>query len=730
MSRSVVYRERETDREWDEQPRRTYTTVKRYQVPDSIRSNVGEEETKDKIIIRRERRSSPAREEVDYRTSERVREREREPEAREEVDFRFTERIAERDREPRRDIPYRVVERERDSDDRWSGGRSEHRSDHRSDHRSNYQSDYRAVERDRETVRAPSPPAQERVREFRFERERDFSPPRRERRDDHYEVERYSKETDYYSPPAPQPIIIREAAPAQPIIIRERDPAPIIIREERREPQYEFIERREVEEKSLVKREEPPSPAPPSPQPSHHSYHSHHTQHTQQPQQQDEDYFYERRVREIDRAPKRREERDDRRSEIHPKDSASNYGSDDSYEYVRKERTYDDDGDHSPNHRRHLAEGALAGVAAGELIRHHRKSQGKEAGGRAKSAIGGAAMGAIGAEAISRFRSRSRRRGGSRSRSRSSSHGDRRDRRDRRKQRSRSRSKSLSRKQQLGAAAGVLAVGALAGYALNKRNKGNETVIVNDAPPRRSRSRRRRASADSYMMDDERMGEDDKHRDPDHRNRRIAQAGLATAAAAGIWERVRSKSRGGKDRERSKSRIRTGVPIAAAGLGGAALAGLYEKNKASKEAKRDAIIEDEKGRGRRPRSRSRSRSVPAPYPDDRRSVDRGMIAYGDEPIYPDQQRGYYSDEEPGTYRRRHGGSSASQSPDNRRRRSRSRSQAGRRVAEMGAAAGVGAVAAHEIGKRNERRRTDRDRQGECRPAGMSCWHHADLLIRA
>ncbi|KAK3718066.1 hypothetical protein LTR37_005492, partial [Vermiconidia calcicola] len=181
----------------------------------------------------------------------------------------------------------------------------------------------------------------------------------------------------------------------------------------------------------------------------------------------------------------------------------------------------------------------------------------------------------------------------------------------------------------------------------------------------------------------------------------------------GIWERVRSKSRGGgKSRERSKSRVKTGVPIAAAGLGGAALAGLYEKNKASKEAKRDLIIEDETGRGRRRRSRSRSRSVPAPHADDRRhNDDRDLIAYGHEPIYPDDRRGYYSDEEPASYHRRHrGGSSAASSPDNRKRKgSQSRSRGGRHLAEAGAAAGVAAVAAHEIGKRNERKKGDRSR---------------------
>lgn len=703
-------RDREGEREWSEAPKRTYTTVKRYQVPESSRSvfhGSNEEEKDTKIVIRR-KEASPTREEIEYKITERVkaleREREREP-AREEVDYRYTERVREREREPaRRDIAYRVVERDSDFD-RRSGPRSE----------------FRVVERDREIIRAPSPPEPERVREFRFERERDFSPPRRQTQtlERPYDIERYSKSTEYFSQPQPQPIIIREAAP-QPIIIREERREPIIIREERREPQYEFIEREEVrEDRSLVKREEPPPPTvipstrgPPSTKPD------------PEPQKapEEENYFYERRIREVERPRRQREDSyDDRRSEVRPRDSASQYSSDDSYEYVRKERTYDEDvrrsrsRTRSPHHRRHLAEGAIAGIGAAEILGHHRKSQGKDEGGRIGRGLAGAAVGAVGAEALSRVRSRSRRRRSrdrSRSRSRSSSYESRRDRRDRgdRKKRSRSRSKSLTRRQQIGAGLAVAAVGALAGYALKNRGK-NETVIVSDAPPpRRSRSRRRRASVDSYMTSPLSDG-GGRALDPDHRNRRIAQAGLASAAAAGIFDRVRSKSRGG--RERSKSRVRQGVPIAAAGLGGAALAGLYEKNKANKEAKKAAIIADEMNRGRRSsgwRSRSRSRSVPAPYPADDRSVDdRGLIAYGNEPIYPeDADRAYYSDEEPGMYRRRHrGGSESGSSPDTRHR-SRSRS---RHMAEAGAAAGVAAVAAHEMGRRRER---SRQRSGDRR----------------
>lgn len=663
----TIYRDEE-----DDGKHRSYTTIKRYQVPENIARSVyaGEEEVDNKIIIKhkhkhRDHSPQPSRSgDVEYRVTERV--RERDPSPREETDWRFTERVIERERSrdaPRRDVHYRVVERDSDA---------------------------------RSVVRVPSPPSPERVtREFRFERERDFSP----LRERPYEVEKYSKSTEYFA--QPQPIIIRESAPAAPIIIREerREPQKIIIRRE--EPQYEFIERKEVteqrdESRSLVKKEESPPPTPaPAPEPA---------------AKPEEDYFYERRV--VER--RRRSDSYDRKTEIRPRDSASQYSSDDSYEYVRR-TTYDDDRSRSRSRsrsrKRELAGGALAGVAAAEIVGHHRRQKGEKTH-RGRNAIGGAALGAAGVEAASRIKrskSVSRWLGRSRSRSRSSDRYDDRydDRRDRRKQRSRSRSAGgFSRTQTLGGLAAVAAVGALAGYALKKRNQ-NETVIVNDAPPRRSRSRRRRHSYD----DTEVVRPESEARNPDHRNRRIAQAGLASAAAAGIIEKVRSKSR-----HRSKSRIKTGVPIAAAGLGGAALAGLYEKNKANKEAKKDAIIEDELHRGRGRHSRSRSRSRPRGHDDstyDDRSYDErsrgggpGMIAYGNDPIYPDSRRGdYYSDEEPGMYRRR--GGSRSSSPDTRRGHSRSRN-----LAAGAAAAGAAGVAAHEFRKHRSRSRVAKENRRE------------------
>ena len=650
-------RERERDRDWDttrsvyEGPR-TFTTVRRYKVPErSSETDRYESETR---IVRRERQPSPD------------------------------------------DVREWRVEREIDRDiDRRPRSPQSSTRDYRSDR------DYR-IERDFGVERAPSPPAAYR-REVRVIRnEGREEPPRRLP----FDVERYSKSTEFFArPEAPQPIIIREPAP-QPIIIREAAPQPIILRERSRErspprpreESYEMIERSEVNEtrsenRSVARREEPPPPAP-----------------APAPQQQEEDYYYERRIREVER-PQRREswseDEWDRRREVHPRESASQYGdehwsSDEDLVYYKKRggsRAGSREG--SPHHRRHLAEGALAGIVGGELIRRHRKNEGDAHGGRLSNAAAGGIVGAAGVEAVSRIRSRSRRRKDERSRSESSDRGRKHGHRHRHhhkshsKSKSRSRSRSKSRARQLAGIAGVAAVGALAGYALKQRGKNKEVVVEE-----RGRSR----SRDQYDS----LPPEDKHADPQHRKSRIAQAGLASAAVAGLVERARSKSRQRKGDNRSRSRIRQGVPIAAAGLGGAALAGLYERQKGKREER-----EIERSRSRsRSRPRSRSRSVP-PYDDRRAASDPALIEYGGEPIYPGRDDDYHRErggrdyEDPADYRRARRGSSASPTPHGGRDRSRSRA---RRAAETAAVAGVAGVAAHEATKRSERKKAERERR--------------------
>lgn len=617
---STVYvRDREREREFDDvasvrsarsgAPRHV-TTVRRYKYPESDRGD-------------------------DYRAEETkvvIREKEREVEP-----------------EPRERVEYRVVERERERESDTISRRGTERDVR------DVRASYRIVER-REQSRSPSP--ENRDREIRIIRERERSPEPVEDRlapeRSPYQLEKYSKSTEYFSRPEPQTIVIRQETP-QPIVIREAPPQQQVIIRERSEPSYELIERSEAVEDRQVARREP-----------------------------EEDYYYERRTREIDR-PRRHHHHhrhhDEDEYRRHRNDDRDYY-SDDDVVYVRRERDADDyyERDRSPHHKRHLAEGVLAGVAAAEVQRQRRKSRGENPGSHLGQLVGYGTLGGLGAEAITRWRNRSRSR----------------DRDDRGRRRSRSR--SLSRGKAIAGVAALAGLGALA-YAAGKRNSAKNTTIIQEAPVPsvRNVSRGRRYSTsdvDEEYIEEEQIRTEGKHTDPDHRNRRVAQAGLVGAALAGLAERARSRSRGG--RSKSRSRIRQGVPIVAAGLGSAAVAGLYERAQARKEEKRAQSIE---------RSRSRSRSVPVSGPR-RTTSDNALVEYGDDPIYSNalERRHRSRSRSVGRY------SDESISPDRRPRRDRSRSRS-RGLAEAAAAAGAAGLAAHEITKRRERRR-QREREAE------------------
>lgn len=641
---SVSVREREREREWDsrsvhdDRPRGS-VTIRRYHVPD--RNEDDRHETASRYS-RRETLTSPRQSE--FRDSSNVRE------------FRFE-----------RDIE---TERPRDRD------LYEYRSE-----------------------RARSPPRED-YREVRIEREVSREPPRRERDRDSYELDHYTKTTDYYAREpreAPHPIIIRNDAPT-PIIIREQAPQPVIIREERarsprseihREREREREERRtEVEHKSEVNEERTMVKREPSPP-------------------QEDEYYYQRTTRELQRRDnKERDDYDDYRSqrEIRPRDSASQYGRrDQSEDYYYRREEYDN-GERARSksrHRLHVAEGALAGLAAGGLVNSRRKREGEKSGGL-KNLAGGAIVGALGTEIVSRARSRFRD-GRSRSGSRERSWEREGRRRHRGHDDSRSRSRSHSQdgfwhnKGNLGKLGAVAAIGALAGYAASRRGKAKE--VIDD---RRSRSRVRRSSQERDLS----VGSDSAL-NKNHRNSTIAKAGLASAAVAGVVDHVRSRSRGG----RSRSRFRTGAPIAAAGIGGAALAGLYEHQKAKKEARE---INEE-------RARSASRGGFTEDRQSRRSMSRdpsrqgrGLIEYGDDPIGPagqyerPQSRGSYYDQ----YASRRRSRSGSDSMSPRRHRYSSRSRSRDRAADAAAGAGIAGVAAHEASQRRDRKRAERQRRND------------------
>ncbi|PWY93307.1 hypothetical protein BO94DRAFT_460694 [Aspergillus sclerotioniger CBS 115572] len=543
---------------------------------------------------------------------------------------------------------------------------------------------------DRELVIRRSVDREDPVMVQRYERDIDY-----DSRSYDYRSERDLYEREYYAPERirtyPAPVVIREA---QPVIILEAR-GPIYLNP--RESDYDIVRRSEVDR-------EPGG------------------------------YYYHRRVREYD---------DERRSrrELSPNDSVSQttrhrddqeaYSSDDSMVYIRKEvREYDD----SPHHRRHLAEGALAGVGAAELLRNHHKKEGEEVSGgmgRLGRDIGAGALGAVAAEAVSRardhYRSKSRHRSHSfddddrRSHSRHHHHHHHRHSRSRR---SRSRSHSHSRARTLAELG--LGAAAIAGAVALARSKSNSNK------DRRSRSRHRRASSSRRSV----RGTDEEGRSQSQRRKHMAEAGLAGAAVAGLVEKARSRSRSRRHESRSHSAIRKALPVVAAGLGTAAATGLYEKNKEKKE--------EESQRRERRRSRSRSRAPSEAFPDPTRDSP-GLIEYGDRPVQgsipaanyygrPMSPHGYYSDaSDPvasgaagfGSSRHRaHSRSrsrsrgvrySSESSDSDRGSRTRRHSHHGRHrsrsrdIAEAAlAATGVG-YAAHKLSQRNERKKAEKER---------------------
>jgi hypothetical protein len=640
---STIYRA-ERERDWERESSshgggRSYTTVKRYKIPDhSLEEDVYESEMR---LVHR------AREPVEERREVR-------------------EYVVERD-DPR-DHEIREYRYERDVERSPSPARREIR-------------EYRI---EREVERSTSPPARTEYRlERQYERERELP-----RESPYGELERYSRSTEYFRPeqPAPQPVYIRneirpEQSAPQPIYIRNEAPQPIIIQESapqqiiirHEEPAYD--ERTEVTQDRQVARREP--------------------------RRDEEDYYYERKVKEIDRGGRWEDDYYDEREYGRGRYRERDAYSDDDVVYIHKEKdTWGRDA--SPNHKRHLAEGVIAGLGAAELIRHHRGKEGEAKGHRVRQAVGYGALGAVGAEVLSRVRNRSR----------SSSYE--RDPRGRRHHRSR----SSSRVKKIGTLAAVAGIGALA-YAAGRKNNA-KTPVIED---RRSRSRHRkssvsRASSGSRGRSASRPASGSAH-NPEHRNRKAAQVGLASAAVAGLVERHRSKSRNRKG-ERSHSRIRQGIPIAAAGVAGAAVTGLYEKQMAKKEMKGD---EKEKDKGRsksrgKGRSKSRSKSVRSSGRRESTADDTGLVEYGGDPIYSDaghsrRSRDY---DDPADHRNRRRSSSSSSGGRRRRRhsrssRSRSKSRT-RQTAETAAVAGVAGLAAHEAAKRRDRKKAEKQRRRE------------------
>jgi hypothetical protein len=452
------------------------------------------------------------------------------------------------------------------------------------------------IERPRSALEYREPAREREVkRTIVIERQRSPEPPRRYERDDRdeedgrevrairryrereespVEVERYTKEVDYYAP---------ADAPQRTVVLRRRSPEPDRERVRDRFAEaaaagaagagsYAMVRREQVvDDRQLARRPQEPY------------------------------YAQAESRRDVNGAMVRRDRRDRRDEED---------DSTESEEFVHRKVVRERVRSRSPRHKLHLAEGALAGAGAAAILANHREKTGDATRDhRGRKILAGAALGTLGAELATRARSRVRERSEEvyRERERSRS-GDR-----------EGNHNKLKTGLALGAAA--LLTAATAKYISNRRDDRDP-----DGRGRsRSRSRRRFSSDDDGA-------EISKHNDPKHRAAQAAKVGAAAAAVAGVVEHFRNKSKG----PRSKSRLRTGGIIAATGLAGAAVASAYEMRKAKQDAADDRERgRDHRARSRsasRPRSpRSLAGYSDSGVPD----PEMGMVEYGGAPVYGD-----------------------------------------------------------------------------------------------
>ncbi len=450
-----------------------------------------------------------------------------------------------------------------------------------------------------------------------------------DRQDDGYggQVEHWRKETEYYEPapkaappvvirtrPTEQKIILQESPAPPPVIVPHQQPGVVVIREKDR----------------------------------HHEKNDH---------RNDEDFYFERRERkevgpyrgerEDDFVIERYDRRDDRdrshKQRHHHRDgreyaSEGDY-SDDDYVIKRTVIRRGTSPSPSPNHRLHLAEGALAGAGIGALLGSRRNNQtGDLPEHRGRKVLAGAALGALGTEVLKRAHSAYNERFGddnnddSRARSRSRGGGN----------RSRSTSRHHSKiKMGLGLAAAAIAAAGAAKYIQSTRIDREER--------NRGRSLHRYSSGEE--LNNARSVSRRKSR-----SRSVAKVAAGTAAVAGLVHHFRSKSRQREGKPRSHSRLRTGAEIAAAGLAGAAAKTLYDRRQDKKEQERERQYSDDgyedirpddyydSRRGRRSWSRSQSQNRSAPHPEgfarapySPLGADRelGLVEYGAQPLYSD-----------------------------------------------------------------------------------------------
>ncbi|PFH57838.1 hypothetical protein XA68_14491 [Ophiocordyceps unilateralis] len=401
-----------------------------------------------------------------------------------------------------------------------------------------------------------------------------------------HEVERYRKETEYYVPadPTPAPIVIRQQAPEpQKIIVQEApSPAPIVM------PRQMVLRDRE-QDREMVRRERDPF---------------------------DDDYYHRHERREVGPCRGDRDYAVSRYEHRRRRDDDYSYYSDDDDYYVRRTFVRRAPSESPNRHRRELAEGALAGAGISALVSSRRDGYGDIQENRGSKVLAGAALGALGTEALRRAHSAYEDRWG--------------DGRESPDHHSRLR-------KGLGMAAVALAAAGAAKYY--------QTSKVEKEEVHRGRSRVRGGyhSDDDYSRSISRSVSRSVSRAPRSRagSRRhrslstVAKTVAGAAAAAGIGKHLRnmskSRSRHGSrsgSRSRSKSKIRRGAEIAGVAAAAGVANKMWKNHQEKKEARsRSASRGDERDSYRHPRSRGVSGSRSWGH-----SRSRSLVEYGHDPL--------------------------------------------------------------------------------------------------
>ncbi|KAI0908166.1 hypothetical protein F4823DRAFT_600376 [Ustulina deusta] len=461
------------------------------------------------------------------------------------------------------------------------------------------------------------------------------------------EVERYHREIEYYSAPDPPqaPIVIRQKMPDQKVIVHEAPaPAPVIV--PRADPAI------------IVFREENREPR------RDDDYYRRHDDRRYEKDTYDEDYYIKRTV-------------------------------------IRRDRSSSSD----HHKKRHIAEGALAGAGLGALVGSRRGKDGEHHDHKGRKVLAGAALGALGTEAIRRARSAYE------DRHDEYDYGD----YDRHRYRSRSRSRSKSRSRlATGLAIGAAALAVAGGLKYMQSNK------VEKEEAHRGRARRR------HSTDDYSLSRSSSRRGRSRSKSNVAKAGAATAALAGLVHHYRSKSRG---KSRSQSRLRTGAEIAAAGLTGAAATKLWERHKDKKDRENRAASDDEHYSRDRSisRSRSRSRSLGRHHRPQDPTADKELglvrvpdVQYGSEPLEPYESASEEPRRRRHKHRQQHRSSSASDG-EIRKKRSRStlRDIAAAGLGTAAAAVGIKKYSDHQKSKERGERPSQERSVGQSRSRDRS-----------